>query len=280
MTANADQIEFWNSDESLHWVDQSERYDGMLAEYIPLLLEAAAISGDARTLDVGCGTGTTTIEAARAAPDGQTLGVDISAPMLAHAREKAARGAVTNVRFEELDAQVGAFEPGARDAVISRFGVMFFADPVAAFANIAGALRTGGRLAFVCWQGLLQNKWMAVPAMAIAAHVPLPDPGGPAQPGPFAFGDADRVRGILTDAGLTDVTIEPVERSVLLGGHGSLDDAMEFLSGTSLKRALLADAPPEVLRPALDSVRAALAPFETPEGVRVGAAAWLVTATR
>ena len=200
--------------------------------------------------------------------------------MLTHARERAAETGVTNVTFEQADAQTKAFEPDARDAVISRFGVMFFDDPVAAFTNIARTVRPGGRLAFACWKELAANEWMLVPGMAASAHTPLPDFGEAGAPGPFAFGDPDRVREILTAAGLTDVAIASVDEPLLLGGHGTLDEAVEFLRGTGMARALFADAAPDAVERAIDAVREALAAYATPAGVELGAGVWLVTATR
>lgn len=280
MSANVYQSEYWNSEESEHWVLHADRYDVMLGGYVEHILGAADLAPDARVLDIGCGSGATTIAAARVTTGGDALGVDLSRPMLANARARAAAVGLTNVEFEHQDAQVAAFPPESRDAVISRFGVMFFEDPVAAFTNIAGALCPGGRVAFACWKELLANEWMFVPGMAVAAHAPLPDPGEPGAPGPFAFGDPDRVREILEGAGLRSVEITAVDDPLLLGGHGTAGEAVEFLRGTGMARTLLADVDPDLAERALDSVREALVPFETPDGVRLGAGAWLVTARR
>lgn len=280
MSANANQAEYWNSEESEHWVAHADRYDVMLGGYVEPILGAADLAPDARVLDIGCGSGATTIAAARVTTGGDVLGVDLSRPMLANARARAAAVGLTNVGFEHRDAQVAPFPPESRDAVISRFGVMFFEDPVAAFTNIAGALRPGGRVAFACWKELLANEWMLVPGMAVAAHAPLPELGEPGAPGPFAFGDPDRVREILEAAGLRSVEITAVDDPLLLGGHGTAGEAVEFLRGTGMARTLLADVDPDLAERALDSVREALVPFETPDGVRLGAGAWLVTAQR
>ncbi|HEU5301615.1 MAG TPA: methyltransferase domain-containing protein [Acidimicrobiia bacterium] len=280
MTSNVDQAEHWNSEESRHWVVNAERYDVMLGGYVEHILGAAGLASDDWVLDVGCGTGATTIAAAGVATAGDVLGVDLSGPMLEHARTRAQEAGLTNITFEQLDAQTAALADASRDAVISRFGVMFFEDPVAAFANIAGALRPGGRVAFACWKELLANEWMFVPGMAVAAHVPLPDPGEQGAPGPFAFGDPDRVREILETAGLRSIEVTAVDDPLLLGGHGTAGEAVEFLRGTGMARTLLADADPDLAERALDSVREALVPFETPDGVRLGAGAWLVTARR
>jgi SAM-dependent methyltransferase len=275
-SANREQIAHWNADEARRWVEQQWRYDGMLEPYARRLLGAAEIAPDERVLDVGCGTGTTTLAAAARARE--TLGVDISEPMIARAREQAREQGLPNVRFEVADAQTAPFESASHDVVISRFGVMFFDDPIAAFANVRTAMRRGARIVFVCWQNLADNEWVLVPVTAAAAHVPLPDGGEPGAPGAFAFGDAERVQALLTRAGFGDVGIQPLADSILLGGGGTADDAVEFFRHTGTGRALFADTAPVDVARAIDAVRDALAPYQTPEGVRLGAAAWLVHA--
>jgi SAM-dependent methyltransferase len=279
-SANAEQVEYWNAEEAVHWVVEQDRYDGMLAPFGARLLDAAALQPGDRVLDVGCGTGQTTCGAGRRVPDGTALGIDISRSMVEAARRRAASEGLAHVTFEVADAQTHAFTPESVDVALSRFGVMFFDDPVAAFANMRHALRDGGRFVFVCWQDLLANEWMAVPGMAAAQHVPLPDIGAPGAPGPFAFGDAAYVGDILQRAGYRDVSLQPVHEPILLGGGGSLDDAAEFLRGTGMARRLFADAPPDAVDRAVDAVTAALAAYVTPDGVRLGSAVWLVTATR
>jgi SAM-dependent methyltransferase len=275
-SANRDQIAHWNSDEARRWVDQQWRYDGMLEPYARRLLGAAEIAPDERVLDVGCGTGTTTLAAAAEARE--ALGVDISEPMIARARDQAREQGLLNVRFEVADAQTAPFEPASHDVVISRFGVMFFDDPTAAFANVRRAMRRDARIVFVCWQSLADNEWVLVPGMAAAAHVPLPDGGEPGAPGPFALGDAERLRVLLTRADFRDVGIQPLADSIVLGGGGTVEDALDFFRHTGMGRALFADAAPVDVARAIDAVRDALAPYQTPEGVRLGAAAWLVHA--
>jgi len=277
--ANADQREYWNSEEGAVWVRERDRYDEMLAPFTAALLDAAVPGPDDSVLDIGCGTGATTIAAARLAPAGQVSGYDISGPMVEGARRRAAAEGVANVRFEVRDAQT---DPLGADAglVLSRFGVMFFEDPVAAFTNLHAALAPGGRLAFVCWQPLFANEWMTVPALAVAEHVPLPEPAPAGTPGPFSFGDADLVRRVLDAAGFADVAVEPFATSLLLGGVGTVDDAVTFLRSTGMGRTLLSAATPDVVDAALDGVRAALAPHHDGDGVRLDSATWIVTARR
>ena len=169
-------------------------------------------------------------------------------------------------------------EPGRFGTVISRFGVMFFADPVAAFANIRSATRPGGRLVFACWQPLAANQWMLVPGAALAEHLPPPAPAPADGPGMFAFADPDRLRPILAAAGWRDIEITSEHASILVGGGGSVDDAVEFLrTATRAGRCSPEPTPP---RPPARSrrVRAALTPYADADGVHLGAAVWLVQA--
>jgi SAM-dependent methyltransferase len=198
--------------------------------------------------------------------------------MLAQARADPREAARPNASYVEGDAQVYPFEQGSFDAVISRFGLMFFADPVAAFANLHGAARQGGRLAFVCWQPMMSNQWLLVPGAALAEHVPLPDLGSPDAPGMFALADRDRLHDILAAAGWRDIEIAPAHTPILIGGGGTLDDAVEFVRTGSMARTMLADKDPGTQARALSAVRAAIAPYLDADGVRLDAAVWLVRA--
>ncbi|HZR11620.1 MAG TPA: class I SAM-dependent methyltransferase [Acidimicrobiia bacterium] len=278
-TANAAQAEYWNADEARHWVVEQDRYDRMLAPFGARLLETAAVAPDGRVLDVGCGTGATTCDAARTAARGHAHGVDISRSMVEAARERARREGLTNVDFDVADAQTHAFDPDF-DVAISRFGVMFFDDPIGAFANLRAALKPGaGRFVFVCWQPVLENEWMVVPIAAVAQHVPLPQPPAPGTPGPFSLGERDRIMTVLEGAGFRDAAIEPIDQPVLLAGGGTVDDAVTFVRRTGMARLMLSDAPDDVVARALDAIRDALGPYVTADGVRLGSAAWLVRAT-
>jgi SAM-dependent methyltransferase len=208
------------------------------------------------------------------------LGVDVSQPMLARARERAAAAGLAQVEFLEADAQTAALDPGAFDLLFSRFGVMFFADPAAAFANLRRALRPGARVAFLCWQRLAENPWIMVPLAALAKHVELPPPPAPDAPGPFAFADAQRVQRLLERGGLADVAFEDLRLPFLLGG-GGLDDAVEFSLEIGPASAALreANAGPELRARVASAVREELAEFVDPQGrVAMPSAAWLVSA--
>jgi SAM-dependent methyltransferase len=277
--ANEEQRAYWNRDEARHWVEQQRRYDEMLEPFGTALLDAAAIASTDHVLDVGCGNGATTRAAARLASAGAALGVDLSQPMVERARETARDEGVPNVRFEVDDAQTRSFEPEF-DCAISRFGVMFFDDPVAAFANIRSSLAAAGRIAFEVWQEMLVNDWMLVPAQAALAHVPMPDLGAPGAPGPYALADADRVRTILTDAGFTRVSIDPFDSPMLIGGRGTLDEAVTFMRNTGMGHGLLDDKAEDVQERVIAAVRDALEPHLTDEGVLLDGAAWIVAAAR
>jgi SAM-dependent methyltransferase len=276
-TANREQAELWNSSEQAdHWVTHQEQYDRMLGPFGDLVLGAAAASEGEHVLDVGCGCGSTTLAAARAIGRADAVGVDLSGPMLAKARENATLAGLANASFEQADAQDHQFGRFF-DVVISRFGVMFFADPVAAFANMRAATRSGGRLAFVCWQPLIANEWLTVAAGALAQHVPLPAPLEPGAPGMFALEEPDRVRRILGAAGWQNVTMTARETRILVGG-GGLDHAVTFLRNNSLGRRMLAGAHAATQERAIQAVRDALVPHLGSDGVRLGAGVWLVQA--
>jgi SAM-dependent methyltransferase len=276
LTANPEQAERWNGADGQHWISAQERYDAMLAPFTDLILTAATLVPGESVLDVGCGCGATTLAAARAVSPGAAVGVDLSAPMLARARAAAALADLPNASFEHGDAQVWS-PPGLRfDTVVSRFGMMFFADPVAALANLRGITKARGRLAFTCWQSLAANDWILVPGAALAEHLPLPDPGPPDSPGMFALADPDRIRRILEDAGWREISVTSEQVSVLLGR--SPDDAVEFLRNRSAARTVLAGADPGRQARALRAVRDALNPHAGQDGVRLNAAVWVVKA--
>jgi len=254
------------------------RYDRMHAPFTALILQAAALRPGENVLDVGCGCGGTTLAAARLVAPGQALGLDLSGPMLARARSDAEAAGLANVAFQQGDAQVQPLEPASFEVVISRFGVMFFADPVAAFANIRSATRTGGRLVFACWQPLAANQWLLVPGAALAEHVRPPAPVPADGPGMFAFSEPDRLRPILAAAGWRNTEITSEHASILVGGGGTVDDAVEFLRTATQGRTMLAGADPATADRALASVRAALTPHADADGVHLDAAVWLVQA--
>ena len=276
---NAEQVRYWNEQTGPKWVALQAQLDAQLDALGLRAMERAAIAAGEAILDVGCGCGATTLELARrTGSGGEVLGVDISAPMLEVARRRAAEAGLDNARFERADAQTHALPAASRDVVFSRFGVMFFADPTAAFRNLHRTLRPSGRLSFVCWQSLPQNPWMAVPLGVVAQHVALPPPPVPGAPGPFAFADRERVTGILVDAGFAEVDFEPAHDELTIGGTTDLDEAVKFLLTLGPSAALLAAASDAVRSTVVAAVRDAIAPHHGAGGVCMPAAAWLVRA--
>jgi SAM-dependent methyltransferase len=278
---NADQISYWNQAAGPRWVALQEILDEQICGLGEVAMDRLGIVPGEHVVDVGCGTGQSTLELARrAGPAGRVVGMDISQPMLTRARARATSAGATNVTFVAADVQTHAFEPERADACFSRFGVMFFADPIAAFANLRAALRPGGRLGFVCWQALPDNPWMLVPLSAAVQHVPLPAIASPDAPGPFAFADPARVQGILERAGFSAVTIVDHRRVLTVGGTRGLDRAVEFMMQMGPTAAALREADPGLRATVAAAIREAIAPYDTPSGVRMSSAAWLITAER
>ncbi len=280
--ANPEQKTYWNEQAGPVWVAFQERLDRQIGPHGERALARLAPAPGERVLDLGCGCGDSSLVlAARVAPGGSVLGLDLSEPMLSRARERAAAARLTNVTFRAADVQTAALEAGAFDAAFSRFGVMFFADPAAAFRNVRSALRPGGRLVFVCWRPVAENPWVTVPMAAAAPLLTLPPPAPPDAPGPFSFADAARVQGILAAAGFGEIAIEPAELSMSPGG-GDPDEAAEtFLDvgplGSALREAKADAGLRERVRTA---VRKAFEPHLRAGRVELGSAIWLVQARR
>jgi SAM-dependent methyltransferase len=278
---NDAQIEYWNEQAGPKWVRHQEVLDQQIAPHGEAMLDRVGLRPGERVLDVGCGCGGTTLEiAARVGAKGSVTGLDISGPMLAHARQRAKRAGLAGLEFVQADAQDSALAESGYDAVTSRFGVMFFADPVRAFANLRGTLAKGGRLGFICWRTVRENPWVTLPMMEAARFVELPPPPGPDEPGPFAFGERDRISAILSDAGYVEVEIDPFDHPMRLGASADLESAVEMTLAIGPLSRLITQVE-ESLRPAIrDAVRSALAAHHSPEGVALPSAAWIVLARK
>jgi SAM-dependent methyltransferase len=275
---NTEQAEAWNGYEGNHWADHQGRYDAVNSGFNDHLLAAAAIGDRDHVLDVGCGNGQVTRLAARRARLGHATGIDLSEPMLARARATATGEGVANVTFTRGDAQVHPFAAASFDVAVSRFGIMFFADPVAAFANIGRALRPGGRLALLSLRGMDDNEVGTVFG-AMAEHLPPnPAPADPGAPGPESLADPDRIREVLTGAGFEQVTSTPVDAPQVWGRDA--EDASRFLGAWGPVRFVLDQVDEATAARARDALTAALRPYEEPDAVRLRGAAWLITATR
>jgi SAM-dependent methyltransferase len=277
---NAEQITYWNEQSGQKWVELEALIDEQIADLGLAVMDRAKLAPGERVIDVGCGCGQTSLQLAeRVGPGGSVIGIDISTVMLARAQERAAAYDLPQLRFENADAQTAALAALRADLVFSRFGVMFFADPPAAFANLRRALKPGGRLTFGCWQELKRNPWLLVPLLAAAEHVALPDPPAPDAPGPFALADPGRLRAILASAGFDTIGLEPCERELAVGGGGSLEQAVRFLVQLGPLGTVLRDADGPTRARATAAVREALAPFASHGAVRMKCAAWIVSAS-
>ena len=252
-------------------------YDAELQSHNAALLPACAIRSHERVLDIGCGTGQTTREAARLAASGSALGIDITEPMIARARALAAADGLRNIRFEHDDVQAHSFPPQQFDVAISRYGTMFFADPIAAFRNICGALRPGGRLVMMVWQAHETNEWSVAVHQVLAPY----ESSSAISPGAqehFSFADPGAVEHILRAAGFADVTFRDVREPVYYGA--SVDDAIQWVGGFRFVRNVLQRLDADAATRLLASLRDAMAKKSSEKGVWFDAREWIVTARR
>ena len=275
--SNAEQADYWNGPAGKLWVEHQERQDDLLRPISDRLMAVAAPEQGEFVVDVGCGSGATTIElASRVAPGGEVLGLDVSATLLKRAKERAPED--LPVRFVHGDATVYELPPGEIDLVASRFGVMFFADPAQAFANLRKGMKPGGRVAFASWRPARANPWMIVPLRAAAKHAPPLPELGPEDPGPFAFADDNRVRRVLGEAGFVDIELSPHEFELDVAGGRGVDVAVEAALSIGPTSRMLKQQSEEVRAAAAAAIRAALTAHAVGDRVPLGAAVWFVTA--
>jgi ubiquinone/menaquinone biosynthesis C-methylase UbiE len=273
-TMNEDQIALWNGTAGQAWVERQESLDRLFEPFERLLANVAAERKAQRVLDVGCGTGATTLAVARRlGAQAESTGVDISEPMIARARERAQREGL-NARFVSTDAQTHAFAAGSFDLIVSRFGVMFFEDPKAAFANLHRAAKPEAQLALIAWRSAADNSFMTAAERAAAPYLPAMPARKPDEPGQFGFADRSRVRSILEAAGWADVDIQPLDVECTLPAS-ELDAYVTKLGPLG---RVLGDADERTRAQILEKVRAAFAPYVHGGEVRFNAACWLISA--
>jgi len=275
VSPNAAQSEYWNAAAGETWAKLQELLDRQIEPLGLAAIDVLQPGEGEHIIDIGCGCGQSSLAlAACVAPTGSVLGIDLSKPMLEVARHRPRPAANLRVDFRQLDAQTGDIGRGIFDAAFSRFGVMFFSDPVAAFRNIRASLKRGGRLVFVCWRPLAENPWMLAPLQAALPFIPPVAPPDPTAPGPFAFADAGRVRSILSDAGFALVTTEPFDARI---GGGDLEQSLKLALRLGPLGAALREHP-ELSRKVASAVRAVLSKYLTPGGVLMPSAVWIVRA--
>lgn len=276
---NADQIAYWNGDNGDKWARLQERLDALFAPITAAAVAAAAPRHGDHVLDIGCGCGDTVLALAEAVGSlGSVTGVDISKPMLAVAGHRIAARELAQAAVLQADAAAEPFAPGSADLVFSRFGVMFFDAPSEAFINIRRALKPGGRLFFACWRPFKGNPWFHAPYKAAAPHLPEQEKTDPEAPGPFAFAEPERVKRVLGVAGFTEIEVAPFDAVLTFGRTGEVEDALRFLVQVGLVARALATGTEEQQAAALDAIRGLLRQADGPEGVRLGARCWFVSA--
>lgn len=271
----------WNGQSGERWVMYQARLDTIMDVFGQAAIEAASPMAGEHVLDVGCGAGASSIDLAnRVGAGGHVLGVDISEALIRRAQAQTPPD--MPVFFQLADAGSAEFPTAAFDILFSRFGVMFFHDPTSAFVNMRRALRPGGRVAFVCWRGVAESDWVRLPMAAIKGIIPPPPPPGPDAPGPFSFGNRERVTRILMAGGFTDIEIAPFDASVPFGvgatRSAAIDNAVEMTFEAGPLTRLLADQPENIRASAKAAVHAAFADLPGKQSVMMNGATWIVTA--
>lgn len=274
---NVEMAGAWDGEEGAVWAENADRYDATSVDIWQRFLDADPIRAEDHVLDIGCGTGHSSREAARLASDGSVLGVDLSSRMLELARERSAAEGLTNVQFVQADAQVHPFELEAFSIAISSFGAMFFADREAAFGNVARALRPGGRIAILAWREFGENEWLVALREALAAGRDLPTPPLGA-PGPFGLADVDGTSACLAGAGFDDIVFTPVDEPMFLGTNA--EDAFDFVRTMGIFKSLTDGLDDDVRADALATLRSMLNHHQTADGVLLKSGVWLITASK
>ena len=274
---NADQIAYWNGPGGQRWADRQQAQDILLKPIADTLIDRAKPKAGERIIDVGCGSGATSVAfAQQVGSSGHVFGIDISGPMLARARASAPRE--LPVDFALADATIYPFDPASFDLLASRFGVMFFAEPSRSFANMRKALRPSGRLAFACWREPRENPFFMAPLQAVYKHVPKLPQQGPEDPGPFSFASEARVHRILGEAGFTGIAMEPHNLALDVAIGRGLEAAVQGALEIGPASRALEGQPADVRAAATNSIREVLSTFARGETVPLPASIWIVTA--
>lgn len=274
---NTDQAAAWDGHEGDVWTEHADRYDRAGGRIWACFTGAQLIGPADRVLDVGCGAGRSTLEAARMASGGGATGIDLSTRMLELARKRCANEGLANAHFIRGDAQVFPFESGSYDVAMSCFGAMFFNDPASAFTNIGRGLRAGGTLALLAWRSLQENDWLMSlrDALAVGRELPLPPPDAPT---PFSLAEPDRVRRILGSVGFDDVVLEAIDEPMYLGADAA--DALAFAKTMGIVEGLTDGLDADTKAQAMSNLAQLYQDSESTDGVLAGSAAWLITARR
>lgn len=278
----------WTDQYGARWAEQQARVDGQLDQLGRAAMDRLGPEPGQRVIDVGCGCGQTVLQLADAVgTTGHVLGVDIARPMLDLAEQRLRASGTAHANVCLADAATHPFPSASVDRIYSRFGVMFFEEPVRAFANLRRALAPGGRLAFVCWQELERNAWCRVPLLAardtlrqLSPERELPLPHyllQPGLPGPFSLADPAHIQQVLVEAGFGEPTIEPLEGPISFGGGLPLDEGVEFALAIGPASHVARELEPALLPPITQALRERLADYVTPTGLQLGAAAWIVS---
>ena len=278
--ANEQQTEFWSGSGGEYWVVNQRQMDTMLEPLGAQALARIDLNNVHHILDIGCGTGSTTLDIAARLPDGaRVTGADLSVPMTDYARSRLGAEGVSNADFMTCDLQIDKLDPGKYDAAFSRFGVMFFDQPVVGFSNIRKAMKSGAQLAFVCWQTPRENLWHSLAVATAKKFIEMPAAPEPRAPGPFAFADTDYVTSILSDSGFGDIVIEPHTQTVeLFSGQDVRDAAENFARINPIISAFMTEAGEDKAEPLIDGLAEALAPYHQNGALHFPSATWLVSA--
>ncbi|MEM8661612.1 MAG: class I SAM-dependent methyltransferase [Pseudomonadota bacterium] len=278
--ANEEQKDYWNGDAGRRWAEEDAVMSRLLEPVSSKLMEHAQLRDYEHALDIGCGGGSQSLALAKRLGSGASvLGIDISEPLLGLAQTKKESRAEDCAELDFLlaDAAVHAFAQDSFDLLFSRFGVMFFEDPIAAFTNLRSACMPGAALAFCCWQAMPLNDWLRIPIECALQYLPPPERPDPHAPGPFAFADKDRLEGILSTAGFSDIAVQPFSPTLRFHDSGSVEEAVGHLVRIGPLGVLLKDQPEDLLQEVYPALESVLAPYFQDGALQMDTAIWLVT---